>query len=200
MKGLFQRVFMMDGRDDRLMGESFAMGLHVLADGVGEAEGGNAGVVGVKAGGTGRVEDAEGVEVLYDWLIEVEGGIRGAVKEHDKVVFIAAGSLEDLLYFFYCRAFEKKVAEMRGGAGDDKGREGEEADEIYVVQVVCGVCRELGELRRAAGREVSKCAGEADSGCELFTRDELESVFEECRKVHEGIVADGAWEGKIFND
>ena len=88
--------------------------------------------------------------------------------------------MENALYFFLCEdakpgavhgRFEEAV--KRAQKGCEHAGCGDEAEEVYPVHVFVAVCEQLDKLRRKAGRDVEKCPGYADGGCELFVGEEF---------------------------
>ncbi len=128
---------------------------------------------------------------MYDWLHWVEGRIREMVEVNEDYVLLVAARLEYAFYSFFNRTVHPYVlhaaAHMREEAkraGDGEGSEGEEADGVREVKVIVAVCPQIGELRKVSRRDVEKKPCSGDDGCELFTRDEAEGIFQGSRPVH----------------
>lgn len=155
---------------------------HVLPGVMGELEG--AGVdfganIGVCNDGGGG-DDGSREEEFSEWCVGVKGAIRGVVKEGEGFVVLTVRRMENALYFFLCEdakpgavhgRFEEAV--KRAQKGCEHAGCGDEAEEVYPVHVFVAVCEQLDKLRRKAGRDVEKCPGYADGGCELFVGEEF---------------------------
>ncbi len=155
---------------------------HVLPGVMGELEGAGIGAGEVVKGGDvdGGFDDGSRAEEFSEWCVGVKGAIRGVVKEGEGFVVLTVRRMENALYFFLCEdakpgavhgRFEEAVKHAQKGC--EHAGCGDEAEEVYPVHVFVAVCEQLDELRRKAGRDVEKCPGYADGGCELFVGEEF---------------------------
>ena len=145
----------------------------------------------------------EQIEGVHDWLCWVEWRIREMVEVNEDYVLLVAARLEYAFYCFFNRTVRPYVlhaaAHMREEAkraGDGEGSEGEKADGVREVKVIVAVCPQIGELRKASRRDVEKDPCSGDDGCELFTRDEAEGVFQGSRQNIEAMVEEEQEEEK----
>lgn len=168
-----------------------AMRIHVLPGKVSKIEGSFVDFEVSGLSDPGAANKMVGHQAHDEWVIRVAQAVRLIVKEHEQFVVIAFRSLEDALYFFYCRSFEVDLADSwlkesacRREKGNDQTGCGKQADHVDQIHLIVVECRELDELRRVCNRDVEKYPGYADCGCELFTAEQFKSLLNERGPIH----------------
>lgn len=131
-------------------------------------------------------DDTGVYQMLHTGMARVEVSIRGAIQAHEEFLLLAAATPEAALYYFYHRLLapelRKTASRNRAHGVYEKKREYGYPDPIQDVHVWVAICEQLMELRRLSFRDLQPAPYYADTGCELFTGEQLRYILAACEE------------------